>query len=289
MEGTVGHADQPGHLQVKVRHHLADLAVAALLQGDAQPGIGRGAHLQRRLDGAVADALHRCAAGQAGQGGGIDVAIDAHAVAADPAVGGQLEPPGQGAVVGQQQQALAVQVEPADADHAGQACRQLLEHRGAVLRVLVGGDQALGLVVAPQAGAVGGVHDSAADLHDVVGADEGGGVGDGLAVQADQALGEQLLRVAAAGDAGAGEPLGNALAAFGGGCFAGRVLTGHGFTGCCFSGFCFSGFCYSGRVRHPNGLPRALRRCGLRSDAAIQGRERRAVRPGLPRRKRGSQ
>src|SRR5262249_35221067 len=81
------------------------------------------------------------------------------------------------------------------------------------LRVAMRGHHADGLVIAPEPCAVGFVHHGAVDLHQVALCDEGGGMGDGRVVQPDTALGEQLLRVAAAGDAGTGQPLRDAFAA----------------------------------------------------------------------------
>ena len=50
-------------------------------------------------------------------------AVRAGAVAAHPAAGRQLQRAGQAAVVGEQQQALGIEVEPADRDHPRQARR----------------------------------------------------------------------------------------------------------------------------------------------------------------------
>ena len=76
--------------------------------------------IEAGLDRPEAHAVDRDAVGEAPSFGGVDAAVHAHAVAAQPAGGGQFQLAGQGAVVGQQQQALAVQIEPADADHARQ-------------------------------------------------------------------------------------------------------------------------------------------------------------------------
>src|SRR3546814_6521974 len=58
----------------------------------------------------------------------------AHAVAAQPAARRQLQLPLEGAIVGQQQQAFRVDVEPADRLQARQLGGQAVEHRGAALR-----------------------------------------------------------------------------------------------------------------------------------------------------------
>src|SRR3546814_1987328 len=75
----------------------------------------------------------------------------AHAVAAQPAARRQLQLPLEGAVVGQQQQAFGVDVEPPDRLQARQLGGQAVEHRGAALRVVRRGDLAARLVVAEEA------------------------------------------------------------------------------------------------------------------------------------------
>ena len=83
----------------------------------------------------------------------------------------QFQRAGEAAVVGQQQQALAVDVEAADADQARQVCRQGVEYRRAPLRVGVGRHQPARLVVEEQPRALALRQRLAVDLHLVVGAD----------------------------------------------------------------------------------------------------------------------
>ena len=77
-------------------------------------------------------------------------ALGPHPVLAHPAGRGQLQPPLQRAVVGQQQQPLGIEVEPPDADHPRHLRRQMREHRVAALLVALDGDEPDRLVVAPQ-------------------------------------------------------------------------------------------------------------------------------------------
>ena len=105
--------------------------------------------------GAVAHALDRHALCQRRQRRAPRAAVHAHAIAAEPAGRRQLQLPRQRAVIGQQQQPLAGQVEPADADHARQSPGQFVEHGRPALRIAMRRHQAVGLVIAPQAGAFG--------------------------------------------------------------------------------------------------------------------------------------
>ncbi len=73
------------------------------------------------VDRGVAHALHHHAAGEGSQRARVHRAMHPHAVAPGPAIGRQFQAARQGAVIGQQQQPLAVQVQPPDADDAGQA------------------------------------------------------------------------------------------------------------------------------------------------------------------------
>ena len=59
-------------------------------------------------------------------------------------------PPGDLAVIGEQQQAFGIEIQPAHRHHAAQMLGQAGEDGGAALFVLVGGDQARRLVIAPQ-------------------------------------------------------------------------------------------------------------------------------------------
>ena len=121
-----------------------------------EPDVGALHLVERGLDRAVAHAVDLDAVLELVERLLRDGAVRAHAVAAHPAGGGQLQVAGERAVVGEQQQALGVEVEPADGDDARQVLGQRVEHGRAALRVAVRGDEALGLVVAPQPRRLGG-------------------------------------------------------------------------------------------------------------------------------------
>ena len=70
--------------------------------------------IELRLDRAVDHAVDGDAAAKLVELRLVDLAVRAHAVAAEPAGGGKLQHAREPAVVGEEQQALGVDVEPAD-------------------------------------------------------------------------------------------------------------------------------------------------------------------------------
>ena len=118
---------------------------------------------------------------------------------------------GEPAVIGEQQQAFGVDVEPADRHHAGQVLGQVVEDRRAAFRVAGRGHEAARLVVEPQARALLGGQGLAVDGDPVGGGHVDGGALQHLAVEGHAALRDHRLRIAAGGDAGAGDHLGDAV------------------------------------------------------------------------------
>ncbi len=106
LERPIGYADEPVHLEPEGAEHVAHLAVLALAQGDRDPGVGALDAVQLGLDRAVLHAVHSDALDERVELGLVDLAIGAHAVAAQPAGFGQLQHAGEAAVVGEQQQAF---------------------------------------------------------------------------------------------------------------------------------------------------------------------------------------
>ena len=96
---------------------------------EGQPDIGALFAVERRFDRAVVHAVDGDAAAQTVERLLRDAAERAHAVAAQPAGRRQFEHARQPAVIGEQQQALGVDVEPADADQPRQVLRQRAEDR----------------------------------------------------------------------------------------------------------------------------------------------------------------
>src|SRR5262249_25630275 len=124
LERAKGDTDQTRHREAEMLHDLLDLAVLALAEADRKPGVRGLFPFQLRLDGAIQNAIERETVLQFGQAPLIDVAMDADAVAAEPARGGKLERAGKTAIVGEEQQPLGVDVEPPHGDHAGQLLGQ---------------------------------------------------------------------------------------------------------------------------------------------------------------------
>ena len=136
--------------------------------------------------------------------------MGADAIAAEPPRRRQLEDPREAAVVGQEQQALGVDVEPADRHDPRQVGRQGVENRRPPLGIARGGDEPAGLVEEKEPRALGRAEPLAVDP-DVVGvADVIGGALEHLAVDADAAGGDPGFGVAARAKARAGHHLGDA-------------------------------------------------------------------------------
>jgi len=227
--------------------HLAQLAVAALGEGDLEPGVF-----------AAADLLDLCGLGEDAVAAASANLVEAAAVDHDAAaevvdslrcgragdfdeVGlfysrccfGELV--GEVAVVGHEQQAFRQVIETPDGVEArelhvladGLLLRVLaeeLEDGGAMLGVVCCGDVAARLVDHEVALRLGAVEQLAVDA-DVVfgGVGAGAEFGDDLAVDDDAAFEDDLFGLAAAGDAGLGEDLLQAVAARG---FAGFLYGG---------------------------------------------------------------
>ena len=162
LERTVGDADQAVHVEAKRAEHVLDLAVLAFAQTHGDPDVGALRLVERRFDRAVEHAVDGDAFLQLVEIGLLDLAMGAHAVAAQPAGRWQLEHAGKAAVIGQQQQAFGVDVEAADGQDARQIFGQIVEDGRAALRVGIGRHQAGRLVVEPEARAL-----DAADRHAV--------------------------------------------------------------------------------------------------------------------------
>jgi hypothetical protein len=120
LEGAEGEADQAVHLQAQMLQDALDLPVLALAQAERDPAVVALDAVERRLDGAVVHAVERDALLEAVELSLRDVAMGAHLVTAQPAGVGMGDHPGEAAVVGEEEQPLRVDVEPADRHDAGQ-------------------------------------------------------------------------------------------------------------------------------------------------------------------------
>ena len=142
----------------------------------------------------------------------VDGPMRAHPVAAQPTGRRQFEHPREAAVVGEEQQALGVDVEPADRDDARQVRRQGVENGRPPLGIAGGGDEAAGLVEQEEPGALGRGEPLAVDPDVVLVGHVVGGALEHLAVDGDAALGDPGLRLAARAQARARHHLGDAAA-----------------------------------------------------------------------------
>jgi hypothetical protein len=142
----------------------------------------------------------------------VDPAEGPHAISPHPAGRRQFQVPRQPAVIGQQQQPLRRDVQPADRYDARHTGRQALEDRGASLFVARGGDQAGWLVIAPQPRRLGVGHGFAIHDDGVARLHHDGRTSQLGAVDNDASLGDPAFGVAAGAQAGARHALGDALA-----------------------------------------------------------------------------
>jgi hypothetical protein len=216
LERAIGRAQQARDLKPQMFEHAADFAVLAFGQRHFDPLVAPGAALHVGVDIAIAHAVDLDAFDQVFELALRDVAKGARAIGARDAGGGQFKRALQLAIVGEQQQALGVEVEAAHGHHArriaGQGIAQGVVDRRATGGIALGGDQAGGLVEAEDARGRGRRDQLAIDAHaPEVLQDRGGGL-DQHAVEAHAALGDQALDLAARGDPGAGEQLGDAFA-----------------------------------------------------------------------------
>ncbi len=220
-EGAVGGTDKAADLEAEMLEDAADLAILAFAQPHLDPAVAAGAPLQIGVDSAVANALDLDAVDQVFQLRLADLAEDAGAVAALDAGGGQLELALELAVRGEQQQPLRVHVQPADRHHPRQAFRQPVVDRGAALGVMLGGEQAAGLVVAEQAGRGGRCDRLAVDRDAVQRSEQSRRLLDRLAGDRDPAILDHPLDLAARGYPSAGEQFSDALT------LSGRLFDAH--------------------------------------------------------------
>lgn len=197
LERAVGDADQPVHLKTEMRQHVADFAVLALANREHQPDIGALVTLQLGLDRAILHAVDLDAVLQFVKLRLGDLAMRADAVAPQPAGLRQLECASETAVIGEQQQAFSVEVEPADRDQPRQPFGQMVEHRRATFRIAVRRHQAARLVIQEQPRALALRQRLAVDGDDVARFDVERRAVDHLAVDGDTPFRDPRLGVAA--------------------------------------------------------------------------------------------
>src|SRR5262245_13329794 len=211
LERPERYADEARHLQAEMAEHIAHLAVLALANGEGEPRVGALLAVEARLDCAVADAVDGHAVAQGVELRLRHASMRAHAVAAQPCGRRQFERPCQPAVIGEQQQALGVEVEAADADQARQVPWQGSEDGGPALRILMRRHQATRLVIEEQPRALARRQRGAVDRDAIPRADVDGGRRDHGAVDRHPAGRDPGFRLAPRRQPGARDHLGDAL------------------------------------------------------------------------------
>src|SRR5216684_2151384 len=214
LEGPVGDADEPGHAEPQMLHDAADLAVLALMQAHREPGVAALLAIEHGADRPIGHAVEGDARLERGEPRRIDGPVDAHAIAPEPTAHRQLQRARQLAVIGEQQQPFRSEVEPADRDHPRQLRRQAIEHRRAAPLVAMRGDEAGGLVIAPEPRRLRRGEGLAVDADVARLGDRERRAGQHLAVDGDAAFGDPALGIAARAQPGARQPLGDPLSLF---------------------------------------------------------------------------
>src|ERR1700730_7918856 len=111
LERPEGEPDQPGDREPQMFEHAAHLTVLALAQGQCDPGGAALPAFEARAYRAIGNAVDLDALLESGEPVRIDFAMDADLVAPQPSRRRQLKAPGEPAIVGQQQQALGIEIE----------------------------------------------------------------------------------------------------------------------------------------------------------------------------------
>ena len=190
--------------------HAADLAVAALDEGDFVPGVG-GLFVEADFGGrgfyaAVVIESDVNAVAEALEGFFVGAAADFHQIFFGDVGAGFGEFLREGAIVGEEEEAFAGVVEAANGIDAFGERAEELHDGGAAFRIADGGDVAFGLVEHEIEEALGRLDGFAVDGDGVgVGIGFGAEFGDDLAVEGDAAGGDDFFGFAAGGDAGGGE------------------------------------------------------------------------------------
>jgi len=210
LERAERHADEPRDREAEMAEHVSHFAVLALADAKVSHRFDPCTALDCGFDLTVMDAADRHAGAQFVELSLRYRTMRPHAVAPQPAGRGQFQDAGQRAVIGEEQQAFGIEVEPADADEAGQGWRQALEDGRPALRVGVRRHQAARLVIEEEPRAIARRQRFAIDGDAVAGGHIERWRQDDLAIDDNAPGGDPKLRLAARGEAGAGDHFGDA-------------------------------------------------------------------------------
>ena len=192
--------------------HVLHLAILALPDRKGEPNVAALGAIERGLDRTIMDAVDGDAGAQPVEPTLPDATVGTHAITAQPTGRRQLERARKRAVVGQQQQALGVEVEAADADEARQPRGQGGEDRRTAAGIGVRRQQAARLVVEEEPRARAHGQHLPVDLDAVVGRHIARGRGDDLAVDRDPPGGDPHFGFPARTQPRSCDCLGDALA-----------------------------------------------------------------------------
>jgi hypothetical protein len=175
LERPERHPDQPVHRKPHMLQDAANFAILPLAQRHADPDISAFAvAVELRLNRTIANAVDLDALAQFIQRLLADPPTGARPVTPRPAGGRGFQMAGKLAIVGEQKQAFAVEVEAPHRDDARHFLWQRLEHSGPSLGIAMGRHSALWLVVAPKARRLGRRQWRAVHRNDIFRADING-------------------------------------------------------------------------------------------------------------------
>src|SRR5690242_13684721 len=150
MERAELDADETRHFEPQSLHQTFHFAVLAFLERDAGPGVHALAAFEVGDHRTIFYAVNRDAGGQPVEIGLRHLAEQPCPVCALPAARWQFGPARELSVVGEEQEAFRIEVEPADRHDARQMARQIDEDGWSSFRILVRRDESGGLVVPPE-------------------------------------------------------------------------------------------------------------------------------------------
>jgi hypothetical protein len=206
-EGADGGAFELDHGMAEAAEHAAHEAVAAFPDDELEGGGGARAAEDMCAGGSGASVGEWDAAAEACEGLGGDGAFDGGDVGFGDAVAGVGQEVGEASVVGDDDEAGGILVEPADGKEAVWSLGDEIGDAGGAVFGAGGGDVSAGLVDEVVDELFGLDGPSVAGDLVAVGVEAEAELGDDASVDADAAFEDDLLAVAAASDAGGGEEL----------------------------------------------------------------------------------
>jgi hypothetical protein len=194
--------------------HIANFAVLAFTNAEREPHIGALRAIKHSFDRAIMNVINGHAAPQTVEPVLRNRAMRAHPIAPQPSRRGQFQKPRQRAVVGEQQKAFSVEIEPPDANQARQIARQILENCRPALRIGVRRHQPARLVIEEQTGTLAVRQRFAVDHNTIRSGDIDRGRSDGGAVDRYPTRGNPRFGLPPRGETGARDDFRDTLTGF---------------------------------------------------------------------------